>query len=90
MSILPVLPLLIDAAATILLTTGTVTAARLLAQRLDPGLAARVVHRFVPLDVPAWVGRFLDHWRPDVAGLVESELWPNLLAACRERAFQLR
>ncbi len=86
MSILPVLPLLIDAVATILLTTGTVTAARLLAQRLDPGLAARVVHRFVPLDVPAWVGRFLDHWRPDVAGLVESELWPNLLAACRRRA----
>jgi 3-deoxy-D-manno-octulosonic-acid transferase len=41
MSILPVLPLLIDAVATILLTTGTVTAARLLAQRLDPGLAAR-------------------------------------------------
>jgi len=44
------------------------------------------VHRFVPLDVPAWVGRFLDHWRPDVAGFVESELWPNLLAACRRRA----
>ncbi len=86
MSILPVLPLLMDAVATILLTTGTVTAARLLAQRLDPGLAARVVHRFVPLDVPAWVGRFLDHWRPDIAGFVESELWPNLLAACRRRA----
>jgi 3-deoxy-D-manno-octulosonic-acid transferase len=85
MSILPVLPLLIDAAATILLTTGTVTAARLLAQRLDPDLAAWVVHRFVPLDVPVWVARFLDHWRPDLAGLVESELWPNLLAACRER-----
>ncbi len=85
MSILPVLPLLIDAVATILLTTGTVTAARLLAQRLEPDLAGRVVHRFAPLDVPAWVNRFLDHWRPDVAGLVESEIWPNMLAACRQR-----
>ena len=44
------------------------------------------MHRFVPLDVPAWVGRFLDHWRPDAACFVESELWPNILAACRARA----
>jgi 3-deoxy-D-manno-octulosonic-acid transferase len=85
-SILPVLPLLADVVPTILLTTGTVTSARLLDQRLTPGLADRVLHRFVPLDVPRWVSRFLDHWRPDVAGFVESELWPNLLAACRKRA----
>ena len=52
MSILPVLPALAEAAPTILLTTGTVTSARLLAQRLDPALAGRVLHRFAPLDVP--------------------------------------
>jgi 3-deoxy-D-manno-octulosonic-acid transferase len=88
MSILPVLPALAEAApdATILLTTGTVTSANLLAQRLqEPGLAHRVLHRFAPLDVPAWAARFLEHWRPDAAGFVESELWPNLLAACRAR-----
>ena len=84
MSVLPVLPELAEHAH-ILLTTGTVTSAKLLQQRLDPALAERVIHRFVPLDVPAWVGRFLDHWRPDVAGFVESELWPNLLAACHAR-----
>jgi 3-deoxy-D-manno-octulosonic-acid transferase len=84
-SILPLLPGLTDAVATVLLTTGTVTSARLLVQRLDPGAAGKVLHRFVPLDVPAWAARFLDHWRPDVAGFVESELWPNLLAACRKR-----
>jgi 3-deoxy-D-manno-octulosonic-acid transferase len=83
-SILPVLPALAEH-ATVLLTTGTVTSARLLAQRLDANLASRVIHRFVPLDVPAWARRFLDHWRPDAAGFVESELWPNLLAACRTR-----
>jgi 3-deoxy-D-manno-octulosonic-acid transferase len=85
MSILPVLPPLAEAAPTVLLTTCTVTSATLLAQRLDPALAGRVLHRFAPLDVPAWVARFLDHWRPDAAGFVESELWPNLLAACRVR-----
>ncbi len=84
-SILPVLPVLAEHAPTILLTTGTVTSAKLLAQRLEPALAGRVLHRFAPLDVPRWAARFLDHWRPDAAGFVESELWPNLLAACRVR-----
>lgn len=88
MSVLPVLAALAELApdATILLTTGTVTSANLLEQRLPAmGLTTRVRHRFAPLDVPTWVGRFLDHWRPDVAGFVESELWPNILSACRAR-----
>jgi 3-deoxy-D-manno-octulosonic-acid transferase len=87
MSILPVLPAITERApdVTILLTTGTVTSARLLTQRLDPDLVSRVLHRFAPLDVPAWVARFLEHWQPSVAGFVESELWPNLLAGCGAR-----
>ena len=87
-SILPVLAALAThaPALTVLLTTGTVTSARLLARRLDAGLEERVLHRFVPLDVPSWVARFLNHWQPDAAGFVESELWPNLLFACRRRA----
>ncbi len=44
-----------------------------------------MLHRFVPLDVPGWAARFLDHWRPDAAAFVESELWPNLLAGCEAR-----
>jgi 3-deoxy-D-manno-octulosonic-acid transferase len=88
-SVLPVLQALPENVTT-LLTTGTVTSAGLLTQRLpELGLAHRVVHRFVPLDVPAWVARFLDHWRPDAAGFVESELWPNLLAACTARHIPL-
>ena len=87
-SLLPVLAALAEKAPalTVLLTTGTVTSARLLATRLpELGLAGRVLHRFSPLDVPAWAARFLDHWRPDAAAMVESELWPNLLAACARR-----
>ena len=84
-SILPLLEALAGAApqATLLLTTGTVTSAELLARRMPQG---RVLHQFVPLDVPRWAARFLDHWRPDAAVFVESEIWPNLLAACRRRA----
>jgi 3-deoxy-D-manno-octulosonic-acid transferase len=90
-SILPVLPALLAGAPdlTLLVTTGTVTAAALLARRLGPDQQARVLHRFVPLDVPGWVARFLDHWRPDAAAFLESELWPNLLAACHARHIDL-
>ncbi len=87
-SILPVLTEIAGQAPnlTMLLTTGTVTSATLLKQRLpELALGERVMHRFIPFDVPRWGGRFLDHWRPDVAVLVESELWPNLLAGCRSR-----
>ncbi len=89
MSVLPVLALLCPRAK-VLLTTGTVTSQALLDQRLpEQGLTGDVMHRFAPLDVPHWVERFLSHWRPDAACFVESELWPNQLAACQARGIKL-
>jgi 3-deoxy-D-manno-octulosonic-acid transferase len=69
----------------ILATTGTVAAARL----LDSRLPQRVIHQFVPVDLPRPVERFLDHWRPDLAIWVESELWPNLVFATQCRAIPM-
>jgi 3-deoxy-D-manno-octulosonic-acid transferase len=66
----------------ILVTTGTVTSAKLLDSRLQSG---RTQHQFVPVDRPAYVQAFLAHWRPDLAIWVESELWPNLIAATQAR-----
>lgn len=66
---------------TLLFTSGTVTSARLLAERLPPVC----IHQYAPLDVPGWVGRFLDHWRPGAVIWIESEFWPNTLAALRAR-----
>ncbi|MDD2705887.1 MAG: 3-deoxy-D-manno-octulosonic acid transferase [Acidocella sp.] len=80
MSVLPVLHALAKQ-TNILLTTGTVTSAKLAETRLPPG----AIHQFVPLDVPAWTNRFLDHWQPDVAVFLENELWPNLLLGCDAR-----
>ena len=89
MSILPVLVALRHRVK-VLLTTGTVTSQALLDQRIpEQGLTGDVLHRFAPLDVPAWVARFLLHWRPEAACFVESELWPNQLAACRARGIKL-
>jgi 3-deoxy-D-manno-octulosonic-acid transferase len=64
-----------------LVTSGTLSSARLLGERLP----RRARHQFVPLDRRAWVAAFLDHWRPDLAVWVESELWPNLIAETARR-----
>lgn len=65
----------------VLVTTGTVTSARIVARRL----AGIAIHQFAPLDAPAFVARFLDHWRPDLVILVESEIWPTTVAALDAR-----
>jgi len=69
----------------ILVTSGTVTSADLAGQRLPPG----AIHQFIPLDVPRYVGRFLDHWRPDLALFMESDLWPNMILAADARGIPL-
>jgi len=69
----------------ILATTGTVAAARVLETRLPDG----VLHQFIPVDLPRAVGRFLDHWHPDLAIWVESELWPNLVLATHRRGIPM-
>lgn len=66
---------------TLLVTSGTVTSAQLLSERLPAG----VLHQFIPVDGPRAVAAFLDHWRPALGVLVESELWPNLILAARDR-----
>lgn len=72
-------------ALSFLVTSGTVTSARLLSERLPP----YAVHQFLPLDARSWVARFLDHWRPDFGLFVESELWPHLIAAAQRRGLPL-
>lgn len=67
--------------ANFLVTSGTVTSAKVLASRLPP----RTRHQFVPVDVASCVDRFLDHWHPDLALWIESEFWPNLLTTLGKR-----
>jgi 3-deoxy-D-manno-octulosonic-acid transferase len=69
----------------VLVTSGTVTSARMMATRLPKG----AIHQFVPLDIPKAVTRFLDHWRPDAGLFVESDLWPNLVLTAAARRIRL-
>lgn len=63
--------------AHVLVTSGTVTSANLLAKRLP----ARAIHQYIPVDLHTPVRRFLDHWKPDLAIFTESEFWPTTLLA---------
>ena len=69
----------------VLVTTGTIASATL----LDKRLPARARHQYVPVDLPRWISRFLDHWHPDLALWVESELWPNLVLATHARGIPM-
>ncbi len=69
----------------VLLTTGTVTSARMMADRLPQG----AFHQYVPVDRLPYVRRFLDHWRPDLVLWAESEFWPNLVSEPAARRIPL-
>jgi 3-deoxy-D-manno-octulosonic-acid transferase len=65
---------------------------RLLVTTITPTGSARVralwgdgvEHVYLPYDLPGAVGRFLRHFRPRLALVMETELWPNLLFGCAE------
>ncbi|MEL7047392.1 MAG: glycosyltransferase N-terminal domain-containing protein [Pseudomonadota bacterium] len=65
----------------ILLTTGTTTSAEIAEQRLS-GVAT---HQYVPIDVPNYARSFLNHWKPELAVLTESEIWPNIILETKAR-----
>jgi len=83
LSMLPLIESLLtqDKLLHILLTTGTVSSATIMANRLP----SRAFHRYVPVDRINYVCRFLDHWKPDLALWAESEFWPNLILETQKR-----
>ncbi|MCS0502298.1 3-deoxy-D-manno-octulosonic acid transferase [Ancylobacter mangrovi] len=85
LAVLPLMDRLRARGFNVLLTSGTLTSAKLAASRLPPD----IVHQFVPLDSPLFLRRFLKHWRPDLVLLVESELWPNILIEVNARRVPL-
>ncbi|QXX73216.1 3-deoxy-D-manno-octulosonic acid transferase [Methylovirgula sp. HY1] len=85
LALLPLLEYFAGRGFNILLSTGTATAAAVVAPRLPAG----AFHQYLPFDVPKFLGRFLDHWQPDLALVAESEIWPNLFTEIRRRRIPL-
>lgn len=80
-SLLPIVEHVVARGHAVLVTSGTVTSAAVAARRLPAG----AIHQYLPLDLPEFVTRFLDHWRPDIGLFAESELWPNLIVEAHRR-----
>ncbi len=81
-SVLPLIGELLEMPARhVLLTSGTVGSAKLMGERLP----TRAFHQYAPVDTPLTIGRFLNHWRPDIALFVDSEIWPNMISAIKAR-----
>lgn len=58
-----------------IITTQTLTSARMIAAKGLPGL----VHQMAPVDTPFATERFLKHWQPDLAVFAEGDIWPNMI-----------
>lgn len=71
-AVIPLVKSILGYGVNIVLTTGTVTSAKVAEERLPE----RVIHQYVPLDLRPAIRRFLDHWQPDLAIIAESEIWP--------------
>ena len=75
-------------AHSLLITTMTATGAQQSHSIINEQAAAdqaRLSHRFLPLDFPGAAKRFLRSVQPELAILFETELWPNLIHACRQQ-----
>ncbi len=64
----------------ILITTTTPTGAA----RVEKLFAGRVTHRYIPFDLPWLISPFLNRLQPAILIIIETEIWPNLLATCRQ------
>ncbi|MDD5335653.1 MAG: 3-deoxy-D-manno-octulosonic acid transferase [Rhodoferax sp.] len=69
----------------LLLTHGTATGRAEGAKLLQAG----DIQTWQPWDTPVVVARFLDHFKPRIGILMETEIWPNLVAACARSALPL-
>jgi 3-deoxy-D-manno-octulosonic-acid transferase len=85
LTVVPLMGRLRDKDFGVLCTSGTVTSAQVAGERLPAG----AIHQFTALDAPRFVSRFFEHWRPDLALFVESDLWPNLVMTAAERSIPL-
>ena len=85
LALLPLVERLSARGFSILVSTGTSSAAAVIAPRLPAG----ALHQFLPLDVPQFLARFLAYWRPNLALIAKSEIWPNLFLAVRRHNIPL-
>ncbi len=89
MSILPLIEACVEEKkiSRILLTSITLSSGKILEKRYKQN--TKVVHQFLPLDIPIMVKKFLEHWKPNLSIFIDSEIWPNLILSANEKKIPL-
>ena len=79
MSVLPLIENFIEdkKVSKILLTSITKSSGKILEKKYNEN--SKVVHQFLPLDIPILIRIFLGHWKPNLSIFVDSEIWPNII-----------
>jgi 3-deoxy-D-manno-octulosonic-acid transferase len=85
LSLLPCMEEFLARGFRIIVTSGSLGSARVLAERLPAGC----LHQFFPFDIRQYALGFLDHWRPEIILIAESEIWPNVFRAIKKRNIPL-
>ena len=87
MSILPLIENYIDDKKVnkILLTSITLSSGKILKKRFDQN--TKVIHQFLPLDIPIFTKKFLEHWKPNLSIFIDSEIWPTLILQINKKKF---
>ena len=71
----------------ILLTSITLSSGKILEKRYKKN--EKVIHQFLPLDVPIFTDKFLEHWKPNLSIFIDSEIWPNILFQTNKKKIPL-
>ena len=71
----------------ILITTITLSSAGILQKKFEKN--DKIIHQFLPLDIPKFVDKFLNHWSPNLSIFIDSEIWPNLICDIKKRNIPL-
>ena len=71
----------------ILLTSITLSSGKTLEKRFNQN--TKVIHQFLPLDIPILTNKFLEHWRPNLSVFIDSEIWPNLILQISKKKIPL-
>ena len=71
----------------ILITSITLSSGKILEKRFRQN--TKVIHQFLPLDIPILTKKFLEHWKPNLSIFIDSEIWPNLILQIEEKKIPL-
>ena len=71
----------------ILLTSITLSSGKVIEEKIYKN--KKIIHQFLPLDIPMYVEKFLKHWKPNLSVFVDSEIWPNLITQIKKNKIPL-